>query len=161
MLDGSTFKLSENKGKVIVLDFWATWCGPCVKALPDMIKATGRFDPDKVVFIAVNQLEESELIKMFMKRRQLEMKVGLDNGDIGDMFDVTSIPQTVIIDGEGKIAFLKVGAEADLENKMGKAIDGVLGNDPTAPAQPAIQPPGLIPPPVRNNGEKGSDESDD
>lgn len=126
MLDGSTFKLSEHKGKVIVLDFWATWCGPCVKAMPDMIRATNSFDPDKVVFIAVNQLEEAELIKNFMKRREMEMKVGMDNGDIGDMFDVTSIPQTVIIDQEGKIAFLKVGSEADMENKMVKAIRGVL-----------------------------------
>lgn len=137
MLDGSTFKLSENKGKVIVLDFWATWCGPCVKGLPSMVRATNNFDPDKVVFIAVNQLEEAELIKNFVKRRELDMKVGMDNGDIGDMFDVTSIPQTVIIDQEGKIAFLKVGSEADLENKMVKAIQGVLDgedvNDATEP----------------------------
>lgn len=130
LLDGSTFKLSENKGKVIVLDFWATWCGPCVKALPDMIQATNNFDSEKVVFIAVNQLEEAELIKNFLKRREMEMAVGLDNGDIGDMFDVTSIPQTVIIDKEGNIAFLKVGSEPDLANKMDKAIRDVLeGND--------------------------------
>jgi thiol-disulfide isomerase/thioredoxin len=161
LLDGKTFKLSENKGKVIVLDFWATWCGPCVKALPDMIRATDRFDPDKVVFIAVNQLEEPELIKMFMKRREMEMQVGLDNGDIGDLFDVTSIPQTVIIDQEGKIAFLKVGAEADLENKMGKAIEGVLGiQAPSADAQPpAIQPPGLVPP--AGDGKDSNEETDE
>ncbi len=138
MLDGSTFKLSENKGKVIVLDFWATWCGPCVKALPDMIRATDSFDPDKVVFIAINQLEEAELIKMFIKRREMDMKVGMDNGDIGDLFDVTSIPQTVIIDKDGKIAFLKVGSEAGLEAKMVKAIQSVLdGEAVEEPAPPA------------------------
>lgn len=139
MLDGSTFKLSEQRGKVIVLDFWATWCGPCVRALPDMIRATDRFDPDKVVFIAVNQLEEPELIKLFVKRREMDMKVGLDNGDIGDMFEVTSIPQTVIIDRDGTIAFLKVGSEADLESKMGKAIDDVLGlTPPENPGEDAV-----------------------
>ncbi|MEM7456657.1 MAG: TlpA disulfide reductase family protein, partial [Planctomycetota bacterium] len=69
MLDGSTFKLSEHEGKVIVFDFWATWCGPCVRGLPEVIEATGRFDPDEVIFVAVNLQETSEQIEPFLAQR--------------------------------------------------------------------------------------------
>ena len=97
--------------------------------MPQMLKATGSFDPDKVVFIAVNQSEDTETIQAFLKQKEWKMTVGLDNGDIGDLFGVSGIPQSVIIDQEGKVAFVKIGASGDLYDKMFNAIQDVAGED--------------------------------
>ena len=129
LLDGSDFGLSEQKGKVVVLDFWATWNGQCVRSLPEMIEATSAFDPEQVVYVAVNQLEASELIKNYIEQKQWDMTVGLDNGDVGESFGVDTIPYTVIVDRQGKIAFVSSGSHTGLKNKMVKAIEEIAGSE--------------------------------
>ena len=127
LLDGSDFVLSEQKGKVVVLEFWATWCGPCIRSLPHMIVATNSFDPDKVVFVAVNEREASELVKDYIDQKQWRMTVGLDNGDVAKLFNVEAIPSTVIVDQKGEIAFVNVGASDEIKPEMLKAIQEIAG----------------------------------
>ena len=111
LLDGSKFKLSEQKGKVAVLDFWATWCGPCVKALPELIEKTSQFDKKDVVFIAVNQGESRKIISTFLKKKKLQgLTVALDKKqNIGRDYKVQGIPKTIIIDQKGTIRHVEVG----------------------------------------------------
>ena len=123
LLAGGDFDLAKEKGKVIVLDFWATWCGPCVKSLPDMIAKMAEFDPSKVRFIAVNQAEPTDQVKTFLETRGWKMEVALDAFQrVGQQFKVEGIPHTVIIDPEGKVAFVKTGYSPDGAEKLAEQV---------------------------------------
>src|SRR3954466_1024463 len=105
LLDGGEVRLEDELGKnVIVLDFWATWCGPCVKALPTVASVTREYRDRGVRFYAVDQGEDADTIRSFLKERQLEVTVALDaDGEIGNRYKVQGIPQTVIIGRDGKV----------------------------------------------------------
>ena len=127
LLAGGDFDLAQEKGKVIVLDFWATWCGPCVKSLPDMIDQMSAFDAKKVRFIGVNQAEPKEQVKTFLETRGWKMEVALDaNQRVGQSFGVEGIPHTVVIGPDGKVAFVKTGYEPDGAKKIAETVRKLL-----------------------------------
>ena len=129
VLGGGEFDLSKHVGKnVVVLDFWATWCGPCVKALPEVMKATDPLKDKGVVLVAVNQGEEAKQINKFLKRKKWEgLKVALDNEDISsDAFLVSGIPQTVIIDKKGIVRHVHVGYSPNIGKRLRKELDAIL-----------------------------------
>src|SRR4030095_7178093 len=120
LLGGGTFDLASQKGKsIVVLDFWATWCGPCVRAMPTLIEVTGALKDKGVVFVAVNQDEETDVIQDFLKKKKLNPVVALDKGSkVGDLYGVTGIPQTVIIDKQGVVQTIHVGLLPNLKQKL-------------------------------------------
>lgn len=109
-LDGKSFQLAQQKGQVVILEFWATWCGPCLQTMPMVEELVREFADRKVQLIAVNLEEQPEQIKGMLERHKLKIPVALDrNGTIAARYGVTAIPQTVVIDREGKVARLFVG----------------------------------------------------
>ncbi len=127
MLDGGEFKLSGQQGKVVVLDFWATWCGPCIRAMPEIFQGIAPFG-DNIAFLAVNQGETPPIIEQFLDQRGWTgTPVGLDaQQKVGDQFQVQGIPHTVVIGKTGKIAWVhsgyKDGMGKDLANAIAKAL---------------------------------------
>ena len=127
LLGGGDFDLAQEKGKVIVLDFWATWCGPCVKSLPGLIDEMAVFDPKKVRFIGVNQAEAKDAVKSFLDTRGWKLEVALDaNQRVGQSFGVEGIPHTVIIGPDGKVAYVKTGYEPDGAKKIAETVRKLL-----------------------------------
>lgn len=127
LLSGEDFDLSSEKGKVIVLDFWATWCGPCIKSLPSLIDSMSSFDPKQVRFIGVNQAEDKDTVKSFLETRGWKLDVVLDASQrVGQSFGVEGIPHTVVIGPDGKIAYVKTGYESDGAEKIAEAVKKLL-----------------------------------
>ena len=128
-LEGETIELKSLVGKVVVLDFWATWCSPCVRAMPDLIAATSEFPVEDVVLLALNQEEDASTISDFLAGRGWKLQVGLDNGTIARRLQVQSLPQTIVIAPDGKIAFVKVGYSSDLRQTLKRAISSFLSTE--------------------------------
>jgi hypothetical protein len=128
LLDGAKLTLADHKGKdIVVLDFWATWCGPCRKGLPIVSKVTSDVKDKGVVFYAVNQREEKDRISAFLQNEGLKINVALDtNGDVGDLYGVSGIPQTVIIGKDGTVQAVHVGLIPGLEQTLRKQLDTLI-----------------------------------
>ncbi len=127
LLGGKAFHLAESKGQVVVLDFWATWCGPCLQSMPQVEEATREFQDRGVKLIAVNLQEAPEQISAMLERHKLPLTVALDrDGAVAQRYGANAIPQTVIIDREGNVARLYIGASPHLGEQIRTSIEALL-----------------------------------
>ena len=126
-LDGKKFHLAESKGKVVLLDFWATWCGPCLQAMPQVEAVAKEFEAQGVQLVAVNLQEEPKQIAAMLERHKMHPAVALDrDGVVAEKYAANAIPQTVIIDRSGKVARLFVGGGPHLGDQLREALKAVL-----------------------------------
>jgi peroxiredoxin len=132
LLEGKTFRLSESKGQVVVLDFWATWCGPCLQAMPQVDRVTREFRDRGVRLVAVNLQEAPKQIASMLERHKLSLTVALDrDGAVAEKYAANAIPQTVIVDRDGTIVRLFVGGGPRLGDQLRDALRTLLpGEEP-------------------------------
>ena len=110
-LDGNMMSLADFRGKVVLLNIWATWCAPCVAEMPSMQKLYQGLRDEGLEILAVS-IDESgaEAVKPFMEKHKLEFPVLLDTkGDIKDLYQNTGIPESFIIDKHGMIVEKIIG----------------------------------------------------
>jgi peroxiredoxin len=137
LLTGKKFQLAQNRGRVVVLDFWATWCGPCLTAMPLVDRIVHEFDGAGVQLIAVNQQETPKQITSMLERHKLNLTVALDrDGGVSQKYRAESIPQTVIIDRTGNVARVFVGIGPNSAETLREALRSVLA-PPGDPAKPS------------------------
>ncbi len=125
-LEDESFDLSKQQGQVIVLDFFATWCGPCVQAMPQVDAVVDEFADKGVKLIAVNMQEDNESVAGLMERLKIEPTVVMDiDGATAAKYNVSAIPQTVIIGRDGKVARLFVGGGPSFAADLRAALEAV------------------------------------
>ena len=109
-LDGKKHNLSDYRGKVVVINFWATWCGPCAKEMPAFETLAERLSGERFALLTVNFGEKADRIKPFLKKIGVDVPVLLDP-DMGTSkaWAKSGLPTTYVIDAEGKIRYQVLG----------------------------------------------------
>lgn len=128
LLDASGKKvtLSQLRGKVVLLDFWATWCTPCKMVMPSIQKLHEKYGKQGLVVIGINAFERGGDPVKYMKEQNFNYTLLLKGDDVAQAYRVESIPSMYIIDKQGKIAYTEVGAIPDLESKLDSKIKALL-----------------------------------
>lgn len=131
MLDGTKVKLSDLRGKVVMLNFWATWCGPCMeefKEIPE--KIVKHFKGKNFVLLPVSRGEKREVVESKMKslkEKGINFPVGIDPSKaIYSLYATQYIPRNFIIDQNGKVVLQTIGLEGDALDKIVKKADELL-----------------------------------
>jgi thiol-disulfide isomerase/thioredoxin len=144
-LDGQRISMDSLAGKVVLIDFWATWCGPCVEALPHMQSIARKFAGQPLVVLSISLDNDEAKWKSFVDKNKmnwLQVRDGGFNGAVSKEFGVTAIPATFTIDSDGVLEDQHVG-DASIEGKLKKLVAQAAEKSRSAPASDAAdKPPG-------------------
>ena len=129
-LDGKTVRLSSLKGKVVLVDFWASWCKPCKKELPALDKLAKQYkDAGKdVVFVAINIDTDRAKAEKFLKEKGIKHVVVLldPSSTSAEAYQPGTMPTSYVVDQKGIIKFVNEGYNPGDEGKLKGQIDGLL-----------------------------------
>ena len=126
-VDNKDVKLSSFKGKVLVVDFWATWCGPCKLEIPGFVDLQTRYGPKGVQFVGISVDDKLEQLKPYVAEYKMNYPVlqGLGHDDVQDAFGpIWGIPTTIVIGRDGKICKKHTGMAA--KDKFEQEIKSLL-----------------------------------
>ena len=125
---GRETRLADQRGAVTLVNFWATWCPPCVEEIPSMNTLAGRYDPADFRIVSVNFQEGSEQVAAFLRRVDVDFPVLLDSdGQVSAQWRVFAFPSSFLLDREGRVRYSVNSAIPWDEPGVGAVIDDLLG----------------------------------
>jgi peroxiredoxin len=121
--DGQNLRLNEQRGRVVLVNFWATWCGPCKQEMPHLNRLYEKYRASGFVLLGVNVDEDPRQALGLAQRMGLKFPVLLD-GDkkVSKLYDLGSMPSTVVIDRDGRVRHIHLGYREGLEDTYEKQI---------------------------------------
>jgi cytochrome c biogenesis protein CcmG/thiol:disulfide interchange protein DsbE len=106
---GASIRLSDYKGKVVLLDFWATWCSDCKTEIPWYIEFENRYKSSGLAVIGVSMDSSWELVKPFLEQQKMNYTVVMSSNEVTKLYGVRLIPMTLLIDRDGRVADYRIG----------------------------------------------------
>lgn len=127
-LAGQSISLSDFRGKkVVILDFWATWCGPCRASLPALARLREEYGPKGLEVLSIDLREDPDTITNYLESESLSLHVLLDkDGSVANAYGVRGIPSMFVIDKQGNMSQKFVGYSAGMEEKLEELIKSLL-----------------------------------
>ncbi|HME80565.1 MAG TPA: redoxin domain-containing protein [Candidatus Eremiobacteraceae bacterium] len=129
---GKPLRLSDLRGKVVVLNFFATWCPPCRAETPDLVSIAGSYTPRGVTFVGIDVKESPELVSEFAGAKGVGYTLVLDrDGKVNDAYDVRAIPTTYVVGRDGRILYRQVDQLSGtvLASALNDALAGRIANE--------------------------------
>lgn len=122
-LEGQEINLASLKGKVVVLDFWATWCGPCRESIPHLVDLFKNYQAKGLEVIGMSlDKGETEVVRRFSHSMSIPYPIILTPEEVSRKFGVTALPTTFLIDKEGKIQEKMVGFNSKIAKEMTERV---------------------------------------
>jgi peroxiredoxin len=119
--EGNLRHLADYRGRAVWLNFWATWCDPCKRELPDIQGLADEFADDGLVVLTVNYQQSAEAARNFMEERDLDLAILLDRtGDVYDQYGLLGLPDSFFIDEDGVLRAMQIGflKEDEMRDKL-------------------------------------------
>lgn len=131
--DGRVQKLADFKGKAVILDFWATYCGPCREEIPHLNSLVAKYGQDNLLIVGLNVGGEEDKIKIpqFVSVTPIDYEISFPENELNDfVFDQTSsIPQTLVFDRKGNLLTKVVGFSAKIQKELDAAVEMAVKPD--------------------------------
>jgi cytochrome c biogenesis protein CcmG/thiol:disulfide interchange protein DsbE len=132
-VDGKSVNLSDYKGKVVLLNFWATWCGPCKIEIPWFIDFEQKYKDRGFAVLGVAMDDEGlEVVKPYLEKSKVNYRIVLGNDSVATMYGgIDSLPTTFVLDKDGKIASTHIGlvSKGDYENEIQQLLNNAQRSD--------------------------------
>jgi cytochrome c biogenesis protein CcmG, thiol:disulfide interchange protein DsbE len=126
--EGGEFRLDAYRGKVVYLDFWASWCGPCKQSFPFMNSLQSRYADKGLVIVAVNVDTAREDAQRFLKQVPADFKVAYDpKGDVAKEYAIKGMPSSFLIGRDGKVLSAHTGFNYASRDQLDLAVQQALG----------------------------------
>jgi peroxiredoxin len=126
-LDGKNLKLSEMTGNVVLINFWASWCGPCREEMPLLNALHNKYEPLGFTVLGVNVEEDVRGAKGFLKNFPVDFPVLLDNtNQVSKQYKVIAMPTTVVVDRDGNMRYLHQGYKSGDEAKYRQMVKKLI-----------------------------------
>ena len=110
-LQGQKLTLADYRGKVVLLDFWATWCAPCLGEIPDFVEMQQKYGPQGLQVIGISMDDSAKPVRAFYEQQKMNYPVAVGDAKLADQYGgMMGLPITFVIDREGRIAKKFVGA---------------------------------------------------
>lgn len=125
--DGSNLRLAEQRGDIVLLNFWASWCGPCLQEMPELDRLAKKFQPLGVQVWGVNVERDSAAAKAYLNKVQVQFPILFDSENtVSQAYSVEAMPTTVILDKAGQVRAVHRGYKAGYEKKYEDDIKALL-----------------------------------